>query len=113
MASPENTLVSTAGSAVASAVIKAAPGTLRKLHVVRSGGTGSVYVQVFNSATVPADTAVPVWRSGALATPGDVTLDFGDDEGLFCDTGISVCISTTVGTKTVGSAEAFFHALVD
>ncbi len=115
MTTPENTSVTHAALAT-NLVVRAAPGVLRKLDVIRIGGSGVVFVQVHNTTTLPADTAVPVWRSGpivAVAAGAEHTLSFGDDEGLYLDTGCVVCISTTAAAKTIGSAEALFHAIID
>jgi len=111
--SPENTRVSTAGALEASHIIKASAGNLRLLHIARVGGAGTVFAQVFDSATLPADTAVPIWRSSALAADTQLTLNFGTSEGLYCADGIVVCISTTAAVKTIGGAEALFGALID
>ncbi len=113
MAAPENTAVTSVGALVTNLVVRAAPGTLRKLDTIRVGGSGTVFVFVHNTTTLPADTAVPVWRSGPMAADTMNSLSFGDDEGLYLDTGCVVCISTTAHVKTIGSAEALFHAIID
>jgi len=101
--------VSSGGSLVASLVVSAGPCNLQEL-VVTNTGASVTYAQVHNSATVPADTAVPVI---VFAVPANATASYDSQQGIHLDTGCSVCISTTVPTKTVGGAEAFFSALIE
>jgi len=89
-----------------SAVIKASAGTLYGAYMTNTNAAVR-YFQVFNSATVPADAATP-----ALTFPVQPAATFSFDTGKFSNyfsAGISVCISTTLATKTLGAAEALFY----
>jgi hypothetical protein len=88
----------------AGAQIKATPGMLHSLVAVNTGSSDR-YVQVHNAASAPADTAVPML---SLPVEAGKTISFVMPTAL--DTGIYVCLSTTAGEKTLGSAEALFFA---
>jgi hypothetical protein len=91
----------------ASLVVKAAAGRLFSLSGYNSGP--AQFVQILNSATLPADTAVPVF---VLAVPAQASFvfDFGGN-ALPLSTGIVISNSSTGPTKTIGSANCFFTAL--
>lgn len=91
----------------ASHVIKASAGRLFQLTGVNTSASAQ-YIQVFNSATVPADTTVPVLLA---YVPGGANFswDFGDI-GRYFSTGIAVSNSSTAATKTIGSANCWFNA---
>jgi hypothetical protein len=93
----------------ASHVLKASAGTLYEVSFYNSS-TSDQFYQLHNSATLPADTAVPVRiiKVPAGATGG---FDFGL-RGRPFSTGIVVCNSSTGPTKTIGAADSFFDALV-
>lgn len=93
---------------VTSAVIKAGPGRLYKLDVLNTGAA-IVYVQLFNSTTVPADTAVPIWVQSA-ATAGANMPSAIWQLGKYFSTGIAMSSSSTVATKTIKAAELFYTA---
>lgn len=88
-------------------VIKASAGRLFQLTGVNTK-TSAQYIQVFNSATVPADTTVPVLLAYVPAG-ANFSFDFGSI-GRYFSTGISVSNSSTAGTKTIGSADCWFNA---
>lgn len=93
-------------AAAASLVVKASPGKLYKLHV--TNGSTAQFVQIFNSTTVPADTAVPIYSVRLAANESreiDCTV-FGD----YFSTGIAVSNSTTLATKTIGAADCWITA---
>lgn len=90
----------------ASKIIKASSGKLHLLTVTNSGS--AQFLQIFNSASVPADGATPdyVYYLPAAST---ITMDYTAFGRRF-GTGISVCNSSTLATKTIGSADCFFMA---
>ncbi|HEX9503619.1 MAG TPA: hypothetical protein VF974_04845 [Patescibacteria group bacterium] len=92
----------------ASHVIKAAAGNLYGIFGY-SNRVSSQFIQVFNSATVPADTAVPIITFTVPAS-SNFSLDLGQLPIQF-GTGISVSNSSTAATKTAGSADCFFNVL--
>lgn len=102
--SPNSQDISTALEA--SAVVKASPGTLYELLVTNTNA-GSQFIQIHNTTSVPSDTAVPldVFYVGA-----NQTVSYQPAGGLSCDTGISVCNSSTAATKTVGASDCWFSA---
>lgn len=73
-------------------------------------GVAVAYVQLFNSATVPADTAEPVI---VFAVAAGTTGSWDPRQGVAFDTGLSVCISSTAHTKTIKAAEAVFNTLLE
>ena len=88
----------TAAAAADSAVISAAATTVRAVVASNSHATDTVYLQFFDSATVPADTAVPRVPSIPIAAKQTVMVDLG---GLECANGLSWASSSTVDTKTI------------
>lgn len=104
--SPDN---STSTAYEASHVAKAKPGTCFGLTVTNSKAA-SQFIQLHDSATLPADTAVPVLP---IEVPAGTTvgIDFGY-WGRYFFNGIVVCNSSTGPTKTIGSADCWFDVQV-
>lgn len=65
------------------------------------------YGQIFDASVVPADGAIPDYLL-TLSGLADKFLTF-PLPGLFFRTGVVMCNSSTAATKTVGSADCFFH----
>ena len=89
-------------------ICKTSAGVLVSLFGYNSGGAG--WIQLFDSATLPADGAFPV---ATFAVPG--TANFSLDVavlGLPFTTGIVAVFSSTGPTKTLGTASVFFTGLV-
>lgn len=99
--------LSASTAAEASRVIKASSGRLQWINVTTSR-TSDQYFQIFNSATVPADATAPIY---VFKLPADSTvyIDFSSI-GSYFSTGISVSNSTTMATKTIGSADCYITA---
>jgi hypothetical protein len=93
----------------ASHVLKASAGTLYEVSFYNSSASAQFY-QLHNSATLPADTAVPV-RIINVPAGGMGSFDFGL-RGRPFSTGIVVTNSSTGPTKTIGAADSFYDALV-
>lgn len=91
----------------ASRIIKAASGVLYGFDVYSSLGAAQ-WIQLHDSATVPADTAVPIWI-GTVATIANLPKEFGL-YGLAFANGIVICNSTTGPTKTLGATNCWFQA---
>ena len=91
----------------ASHVIKASAGRLFQLTGINTKSSAQ-YIQVFNSASVPADSTAPVLLAYVPAG-GNFSWDFGA-AGRYFSTGISVSNSSTAATKTIGSADCWFNA---
>lgn len=89
----------------ASKVIKGSAGRIRDIRGYNSKGSAQ-FIQIHDSATLPADTAVPKFTFTVPATQ-NFTIDFGED-GWYCTTGLVVSNSSTGPTKTIGSADCFF-----
>lgn len=73
----------------------------------KSNKASAQFIQLFDAAgPIPADGAAPnaVWDIGATGTLG---VYFGST-GRFCEQGIMLVNSSTLATKTIGSADCFF-----
>ena len=104
-----NTLQRVKAHSVASKIAAAYPARLFLL-VGYNAKASAQYIQLHNSATLPADTAVPEY-SFKVDAASNFSLDlslYGD----YFDTGIVVCNSSTQATKTIGSADCTFTLLV-
>ena len=92
----------------ASGVIKASAGTLYGLAGINNSSSDQ-YLQIFDSVTVPADTTVPKL---VLFIPAKSNFSF--DLGMYgfaLGTGISWSNSSTLATKTIGSADVWLNAV--
>lgn len=96
-AAPSN---STSAGFVASQVIKASPGNLYAVSGYNSGA--AAFIQLFDSATVPADATVPAVVI-AVGGTSNYNINFGIYGRKFVN-GISACLSTTAPTKTISIA---------
>jgi hypothetical protein len=92
----------------ASGVIKASAGTLYGVSGINNSANDQ-YLQIFNSATVPADATVPRL---VLFIPAKSNFSF--DLGMYgfaFATGISWSNSSTLATKTIGSADVWLNGI--
>lgn len=69
------------------------------------------FIQIHDSATTPADTAVPKFNISVPAM-SNYSIDFGL-RGMNFVNGIYVCNSSTPQTKTIGAADTQFFARLD
>jgi len=92
----------------ASHVLKIGPGRLISLIGYNSGSTQ--FIQVHNAASLPADAAVPTYTFTVPAT-SNFSLDIPTTGAPFT-TGIVACNSSTGPTKTIGSANVWFTAVI-
>ena len=104
-------------AAEASAVVSAAPARVSKI-VIFNDNVGAQYVQLFDSVTVPADTAVP---DLCVIIPADSTFVLemprtlerrqvgGLDRFPLFETGVAISNSSTAATKTIGTTDCLFY----
>lgn len=71
--------------------------------VVENGAATAYYVQIFDKATAPVNTDVPIWEQ-RLPVSGEVAIDMVNVNGLPCVNGIGMAISSTPGTLTLAIA---------
>lgn len=92
----------------AGAVIKNGAGVLYGI-MGHNNKANAQFIQIHNTKTLVADTAVPV---AVISVPANsnFSIDFGAF-GLTCSTGITWCNSSTLATKTIGAADCFVTAL--
>lgn len=92
----------------ASLVIKGSAGVLFNITGYNSSSSDQ-FIQLHDSASLPADTAVPAVMFKVRAGR-NFSLAFGGKFGRFFSTGIVICNSSTGPTKTIGSADCWFDA---
>lgn len=100
--------VSSTSALATSAVIKASSGTLHSL-IGFNDSSSAQYIQLHDSATLPANTAVPKLVI-TVPTKANFSIDFGSFGMPFAN-GIVWCNSSTLATKTIGSADCFATAI--
>jgi hypothetical protein len=77
--------------------------------VAHSGGS-SAWIQLHNSATVPADGTVPL-VSHSVTANSDADIE-GHGYPFYFDAGVYICESTTIPTKTLDAGEHLFISMV-
>ena len=92
----------------ASLIVKDAKGWLIAVVFVNTNAAAR-FLQVFDSATLPADTAVPL-ISISVAAGATYVLSFPGFAAPM-QNGIVLCNSSTAATKTIGAADSLFTAL--
>lgn len=89
-------------------VLKNSPGTLLFLKGYNSGP--AQFIQLYDSATVPADTAAPVLTM-AVSGSSNFVIEIPSG-GIPFLTGIAVSNSTTGPTKTSGTTNTFYTSVI-
>jgi hypothetical protein len=94
------------GTAGVSVSVK--PGRLYKIRACNSNATTRYFFQIFDKASAPVNTDVPIWEMdlpAAVATTsrGDCAETF-ELFGLYLKLGLGIAISTTKGVLTLAAA---------
>lgn len=89
-----------------SMVVKTGPGILYGITVTNTLGS-TQFFQVFDASSVPADGAIPILSK---SLPASDAVGFNWFPGRTFLVGIVVCNSTTIASKTIGSANCLFDA---
>ena len=103
------TIAVTSGATLVNEVIYPYPCIVHRVHIAHSGGAAS-WVQIHNSATVPAEGSVPI-ITHAVAAKNDATVEGGGGPFYFPD-GVYICESTTIPTKTLAGDSHLFITLI-
>lgn len=83
-----------------SGILKAEACRLYKVIAANSHASTTVYLQIFDSATVPANATAPRIPSIPIAPGKAIVIDLGSTP-LACVAGLSWASSSTVDTKTI------------
>jgi len=93
----------------ASHVLKSGPGSIVLLFGYNSKASAQ-FIQLHDATSLPADAAVP---KATFTVPATSNFSLSSVvAGMPFSTGIVVCNSSTGPTKTIGSADVFFTAIV-
>lgn len=71
--------------------------------VAQNGAATGYFLQVFNKATAPVNTDVPIF-SRRLPSSGELDVDLASVGGIVCPLGIGIAISSTPGVLTLAVA---------
>lgn len=104
-----NSFVKSTTAAAASLVVKSGKGRLLALYA-HSDKASSQFIQLHDAATLPADAAVPI-LSQVVAADSNMTPIQIPEGGIPFVNGLVVCNSSTLATKTIGSADCFITAV--
>lgn len=98
------------GGALTNAVLYPYPCAVHGIHVYHASGSTGI-IQIHDSATVPAEGAVPLMVHHVTANSD---ADIEPHTPLFFKNGLYVCESDTIATKTLTTpTDLFIHVLIE
>lgn len=104
------TTVITSGDTLVNEVIYPYPCIVHAIHVAHASG-GAAWIQVHDAASAPSNGAVP-WFTHEVASANRDALIEGGGFPLYFPTGVYVCESDTVPTKTLHAGSDLFVTLI-
>ena len=107
---PTRTVPNTGGGTLVSNQVLSTKGCKLLSLMIFNNNAGTQYIQVHETATLPADTAVPKLPAIPVASKAVVNIDFGVN-GIDLDA-LTVCNSSTPDTKTIGGADCAIAAVL-
>ena len=104
-------VVVTSGATLVNEVIYPYPCVVHSIHVTHNTG-GAAYVQVHDADTPPANGTVPMFAHSIESAKKDADIESSGAFPIYFESGVYVCESDTLATKTLHAGADLFVSLV-